>query len=387
MEAFVHARSPRIVFGNGSFAQLPELLSLSGRTALIVTGARSHLVDGRWGRLVRSLEVRDVTSLHASISGEPSPDAVDAIVAANRERPVDVVVGWGGGSVVDGAKAVSAMLPVGGTVARFLEGVGSGPDHEGRKLPFVAVPSTAGTGSEATKNAVLSKVGAGGYKKSLRHDAFVPDLAVVDPELALSCPPGVTAACGLDALTQLLEAFVSTRATPMTDALALSGLHRAARSLLRVCEDGSDVEARADMAYAALMSGIALANAGLGVVHGLASPLGGFFDIPHGVVCGTLLGAATRRTVRHLEPGSEGHRRYAEAGRVLSGQADAIDDEAVEILVELLDVWVEQLGVHRLSHYGVSDADFDRVVASAGNKNNAAALEPFEIRGILEDRL
>jgi alcohol dehydrogenase class IV len=300
------------------------------------------------------------------------------------------VAALGGGSVLDAGKAVSAMLCEQGAVVDFLEGVGTGAELSGRKTPFVAIPTTAGTGSEATKNAVLSRVGPGGFKKSLRHEALVPDVALVDPALAVSCPPEVTAACGMDAFTQLLEAYTSTKASSFTDGLVEEALRRAGASLVAACTThGADVSVRADLAYAALVSGIALANAGLGIVHGLASPIGASFDIPHGVVCGTLVGEATRMNVERLEavdPLGAGLRRYAAAGRLL-GAPDGDDRAAVAHLLDTLDRWTAELGIPTLGAYGVTREDVAALVRGAGLKNNPVPLEAEQIERIVVRRL
>ena len=342
--------------------------------------------------LLADLKARGVDSFPITVEGEPSPDLVDRTAAENRGRSIDVVVGIGGGSAVDTAKAISAMLLQKGSAVDYLEDVGTGAIHDGRKVPCIAVPTTAGTGAEATKNAVLSRIGPDGFKKSLRHDHFVPNVAIVDPELSLSCPPDVTAACGMDAFTQLLESYVSTGASPMTDALALSGIEACARSLVKVCTSGAtDVAARSDMAYAALLSGITLANAGLGIVHGLASPIGGYFDIPHGVVCGTLVGVASEVTIRKIHetagPDCEALRKYARAGALIAGRKTEDVDEGSRLLLETVQAWIEDLDIPSLGTYGVTEDDLDRIVKSAGCKNNPAKLTREGIREICARRL
>jgi alcohol dehydrogenase class IV len=264
--------------------------------------------------------------------------------------------------------------------------------HNGEKIPLIAVPTTSGTGSEATKNAVLSRTGDDGFKKSLRHDNFVPDVVVLDPKLTVSCPAHITAACGMDAFTQLLESYVSTDASPMTDALAFSGLEHVARFLVPASTDrAKDLDVRGGMAYAALMSGITLANAGLGVVHGVASPIGGFFNIPHGVVCGTLIGEATSATIRKLvqEHGSThpALRKYSRVGVLLCGAAEEDTQRGCESLVSKVNEWTEILNIPRLGDYGVRESDLDRIIAGSGNKNNPVQLGPKEIREILRRRL
>ena len=391
-QSFNFAKPPRIIFGAGKFSEVPKLVKSFGKTVLIVTGGKSFRASSAWQSLVRTLKADSVAHYHLVVEREPSPEVVDKAVAEYKDRNINVVLACGGGSVVDAGKAISAMLLKDESVLNYLEGVGKSPSHDGVKIPFIAVPTTAGTGSEATKNAVLSKVGRDGFKKSLRHDNFVPDMAVLDPLLAVSCPPHVTAASGLDAFTQLLESYVSTNASPMTDALALSGLEFAARCLLPVCTDGSeDVNARAGMAYAALMSGITLANAGLGVVHGLASPIGAWFDVPHGVACGTLVGAATSATIKRLlDQHGDNHPsliKYARVGCVLSGKREGDTVQGCKQLLETVNGWIETLKIPRLDEYGIHEKDLDDIAAGTDNKYNPAALKRDEILDVLRVRL
>lgn len=380
----------RILFGPGTRRELGAQVRAFGPGALLITGETSMARSGRLDEITGLLTDASVALQHATVSGEPSPEAVDAIVDANRGKPLDAVVAIGGGSVLDTGKAVAAMLPVGGGVERFLEKVGT-ESHPGTTLPLIAVPTTAGTGSEATKNAVLSRTGSGGFKASLRHDNFVPRCAIVDPELHLSCPPDVTAACGMDALTQLLEAYVSSAATPFTDALAWSGLEQAASSLLPAAEAGDDLEARTGMAYASLLSGVVLAHAGLGVVHGFASVLGAAVPIPHGVACGTILAAATSVTIEHLlshkESSAAAMAKYGRVGRLLSGYDGDSDIFASGKLVAVLESWVSRLGLSPLGAYGIRDEETPALAARAGNKNNPGDLSLRERAEILRRRM
>jgi len=236
---------------------------------------------------------------------------------------------------------------------------------------------------------VLSDIGRAGYKSSLRHDRFVPDIALVDPELTLSCPPDVTAACGMDALTQLLESYVSTKASPMTDALALSGLEHVAAGLLPSVENGAhDIEARSHMAYGALLSGVTLANAGLGVVHGYAGPLGGYHPIPHGVVCGTLIGEATRVTIEELFKDAEKNRialrKYAKAGSILARQHPVSVEHDCDLLVRTLNDWIARTGIPRLGHFGLRAADLPAILDKSNGKNSPATLSRAQMAAILE---
>src|SRR5690606_20374046 len=310
---------PNIVFGDGARRRLPELANQFGRIALIVTGAASFQRSSAWPELCDGLWQRGMQYKHMAVSGEPSPQLVDSAAQKYRDCAIDVVVGIGGGSVLDAAKAIAGLLSVDNSVMDFLEGVGPELPYPGSAVPFIAVPTTAGTGSEATKNAVLSQQGEGGFKKSFRHDSLVARYAVLDPELLASCPADLIAADGMDAFTQLLESYVSIRANPITDALAISGIYAVRDSLLGWYRQEGDVSShRANMAYAALLSGITLAQVGLGSVHGLAAPLGAFFPIPHGVVCGTLAAECTRVNIRLLqqrEPDSQALWRYAHVGK------------------------------------------------------------------------
>ena len=309
-------------------------------------------------------------------------------------KDIAVVVGIGGGSVLDGAKAIAGLLPSGDSVMDYLEGVGPEKPYHGPAMPFIAVPTTAGTGSEATKNAVLSVRGPNGFKKSFRDDKLVPEYALLDPDLLASCPKPQIAANAMDALTQLLESYVSIKANPFTDALVESGLKAVREGLFAWHEGGHEAAAgRSRMAYAALLSGICLAQTGLGSVHGLASPLGAFFPIPHGVVCGALVGAATRvnlAALRERDPAHPAWRKYARAGDILHGRHYANPEESHAALLALLDDWTEWLALPRLRAYGIQESDFPHIVAhSRGGsmKTNPLVLSDVEITEILRQRL
>jgi alcohol dehydrogenase class IV len=377
---FAIARLPHIEFGAGTIRKLPVIAAGYGKRLLLVTGARSFVESAAGEWLLEELKAGGFSWQHVRVSGEPSPQFIDEMVALHRGNPIDVVIGIGGGAALDAAKAIAGLLKPGNSVMDHLEGVGPEAPYLGPATPFIAVPTTAGTGSEATKNAVLSL--AGQFKKSFRDDRLVAEWAIVDPDLLATCPPELIAADGMDAFTQLLESFVSTRANPITDALARSGLAAASEALLPLYGQQS-AEARAKMAYASLLSGICLAQTGLGAVHGLAAPLGAFFPIPHGVACGTLLAAATRVNIaalRQREPDSAALIKYEEVRRLL-GAAD---------LSAMLAGWQERLALPRLSTYGVTAADLPRIVAdSRGSsmKTNPVVLTDEEITHVLEARL
>jgi alcohol dehydrogenase class IV len=370
---------------------LPGLCSGYGKHLLLVTGRSALKHSGHLSTLLDSFRVEGFNVVHVPIDREPSPELIDRTVQVCRGRVVDAVVAIGGGSVLDAGKAVSAMLMQRHPVERFIEGREGVMLHDGRKAPFIAVPTTSGTGSEVTNNAVISRVGPGGYKRSLRHQAFVPDMAVIDPELMTSAPPGLTAASGMDACTQLLEAYLSPYGSPYTDAVALSGLERFSRSFMSACSTGAgDPAVRADIAYAALMSGIALANAGLGIVHGFASSVGGFYDIPHGTLCATLLAESTRVNIeclRRIDPSHPGLGKFSRAGEILSGASAGNVEDGCGMLVAKLEEWQERLGFPLLREFGVREGELDGIVAVTRSKSNAVALDEASMRAILAARL
>jgi len=392
--AFSISRLPRILFGCGQSAQLPTLVRQFGQHALVVTGARSFRLSPRWEVLAQGLAEAGVAFESMTVSGEPSPDVVDEAVSRYFGKGIEVVVGIGGGSVLDAAKAIAGLLPHGRSVMDHLEGVGRNIPYDGPSLPFIAAPTTAGAGSEATKNSVLSIKGQ--FKKSFRHECLVAEYAVVDPDLLATCPPDLIAADGMDAFTQLLESFVSAKANPFTDALALGGMQAFRDGFFDAWQGGEGEAAgagRASMAYAALLSGITLAQAGLGSVHGLAAPLGAFYPIPHGLACGTLLAEATAVNVRALQERSPGHPalgKYAQIGEMLCRSTFANSGEACAGLVALLREWTERLGLQRLGAYGVEPGDVERIVANArGNSmlTNPVLLTDAEIARIVRARL
>jgi len=390
---FSVSRLPRIEFGSGRVANIPDLAARFGHRLLIVTGSQSFVDSDAWAKLARTLAQREFTWQMIHVAGEPSPEFVDDIVRDFHGSHFDCVLGIGGGSALDAAKAIAGLLRPGNTVFDYLEGVGPELPYQGPATPYIAVPTTAGTGSEATKNAVLSVQGADGFKKSFRDDKLVAEYAVIDPDLLATCPLAVLAANGMDAFTQLLESYVSSKANPFTDALALSGMAAVRDALLPWYEGSGDQAAhRANMAYAALLSGVTLAQVGLGSVHGLASPLGAFFPIPHGVVCGTLVAAATRvnlMAMRERELLHPALARYAEVGRLMTGN-DLTDWEAQTALVELLEDWTRRLDLPRLGTYGVAEADVARIVANSRGssmKTNPIVLTDEEIAGVVRARL
>lgn len=387
---FVFTPPPGIIFGLRTITRLPDLVAGFGKNALFLTGAASFIHSAEWRSLEEKLAERKIRLLHEIIAGEPSPEMIDNCVEKFRDAKPDVVVAIGGGSVLDAGKAVSAMLSETGSVIQYLEGVGT-KNPSGAKVPFIAVPTTAGTGSEATKNAVISKVGKEGFKKSLRHDRYVPDIALIDPELTISCSPKQTAYSGLDAFTQLLESYVSTKATPLTDALALEGLTHISHSLIPAWKNGEDREARAGMSYAALLSGITLANAGLGLVHGFAGVMGGWYPIAHGVICGTLMGAVNQVSATKILTDSQyagTKKKYATVGRIFSDdEGKKADSYYVALLMEEISNRVEEMGLPRLSALGLKEADLVKIAEASDLKNHPIPLHKEEMEAVLRLRL
>jgi alcohol dehydrogenase class IV len=363
--AFEFSTAGRIVFGDGCSAAVPAWAAESGSPVLVVSGREPARAE--W--LVEGVQRLGAGVILICVDGEPDLTFVSKGAELARRRSARVVVGIGGGSALDAGKAIAALATNGDDPLDYLEVVGSGRPLVRDPLPFIAVPTTAGTGSEVTRNAVLTVPGRR-VKASLRSPLMLPRLAVVDPVLTYSLPPPITATTGLDALTQLIEPFLSARANAMTDAICRDGIARAARSLERACLDGRDATARADMSLASLFGGIALANAGLGAVHGLAAPIGGMVHAPHGAVCAALLPhvmSANVMALRAGEPAGPALQRAAETGRLLCGREDP--DAAVAWLAGI----VERLGVPRLGALGVDAADLPAIAEQAQRASSMKA--------------
>jgi alcohol dehydrogenase class IV len=366
---FEFATATRIVFGRGTFAEVPAAVAALGSRALVVSGRHSQpRIDG----------------IPWAVEGEPSVESIRKGAELARDERCDVVVAIGGGSAIDAGKALAAMITNPGDPLDYLEVVGLGKALEHPSVPFVAVPTTAGTGSEVTRNAVLASPGHR-VKASLRSPLMLPRLAVVDPELTLSLPPAVTASTGLDALTQLIEPYVSVRANPMTDMICLDGMRHAASSLERAFADGSDLEAREAMSWASLLGGLALANAALGAVHGFAAPIGGMFPVPHGAACAAVLPHATEvnlRALRERAPGGAAIRRYETVARILTGNPSAAPEDGAHWIAALC----RRLEIPPLATYGVRPEDVPGLVdkaAQAGSmKGNPIVLTTDELTRI-----
>lgn len=374
---FEFATATQIVFGAGTLREIGSLAKPLGRRALVVTGRDA----ARATRVFTLLREAGISTATFSVSGEPEISTIEHGGAFARGEQCDFVIGFGGGSVLDAAKAIAAMLTNDGELLDYVEVVGRGKALTQPSAPFIAIPTTAGTGSEVTRNAVLASP-AHRVKVSLRSLLMLARVALVDPELTHDLPPAITASTGLDALTQLIEPYVCSRVNLITDGLCVEGIRRAARSLRVVFREGKNPRAREDMAVASLFGGFALANAGLGAVHGFAGPIGGMYPAPHGAVCAALLPhvmAMNLRALRERAPGGEALRRYEEVARLLTGQPTATADAGIAWVAAL----VRDLQIPGLRTYGLQDSEVAEVVAKAAQassmKANPVALTTEEL--------
>ncbi len=385
LRPFEFLSAGRIVFGSGSSKSLGERCTKLGRRALVVTGKSAE----RAAPLLQQLRVAGLELSTFSVAGEPRIADALAAVALGQKLGAELIVACGGGSVIDLGKAAAALLTNPSDPFDYLEVVGRARPLAQPALPLIAVPTTAGTGAEVTKNAVLSSP-EHAVKASLRHDSMLPAVALVDPELTLSMPPTVTASTGLDALTQCLEPYVSGHCNPLTDAIALEGLRRGARSLRRAFQHGDDLAAREDMALCSLFGGLSLANAKLGAVHGFAAPLGGQFDSPHGAVCARLLPlvmASNVRALRERLADSPLLERFDVVARTLTGFADARAEDGIGFVEQL----AADLHIPGLARYGMTSADVGNIAtkaaAASSMKGNPLVLSHAELCDILTQAL
>jgi alcohol dehydrogenase class IV len=383
---FEFATAARILFGPGTVAEIPAETAALGKKPLVVTGASGAR---RYASLIEALGRTGLAPAVFCVPGEPDTGLIEQGAAEARRAGCDLVIAIGGGSVLDAGKAIAALLTNPGELMDYLEVVGRARPLERPAAPCIAVPTTAGTGAEVTRNAVLTSK-EHRVKVSMRSPSMLPRLAVVDPELALSVPADVTAATGLDALTQLIEAFTCNAPNPMTDGFCREGIQRAAQWLRRAFEAGDDLAARENMAVASLLSGLALANARLGAVHGFAGPIGGMFPAPHGAVCARLLPGVIEANCRALEmraPDSPARTRYTELARLLTGRPDATAPDGAAWIRNLCT----DLGVRPLSAFGIRPEDVPALVTQAGKassmKGNPIALTETERTAILANAL
>ncbi|MEW5720563.1 MAG: iron-containing alcohol dehydrogenase [Chloroflexota bacterium] len=382
---FEFATATRIIFGEGAAHQVAPIAAAFGKRALIVIDPHVERASG----LIAEMQARDIAVTTFAVSGEPSVEMILAGVERARASLGDFVVGLGGGSAIDTGKTIAALLTNPGDPRDYLEVVGKGQTLTQLAAPLIAIPTTAGTGSEVTRNAVLS-VPEKRVKVSLRSALMLPRVAIVDPELTYSVPPDVTASTGLDALTQLIEPYTCAAPNPMVDALCIEGIPRVARSLVRAYRDGNDAEARADMALASLFGGLALANAKLGAAHGFAGVLGGMYAAPHGALCARLLPFAMEtnlRALRERAADSSVLARYDRVAQLVTGAANARADDGVARLRALC----AELRSAPLSHFGIARADFPIIIAQAQKassmQGNPIALTEAELEQVLEQAL
>lgn len=371
-----------IIFGPGSLAQVVERAKTYGSCAFVLSGKRPEVAE----KLVSDLEAEGVRSCVYRVENEPTTDIAREAVGKARSFGSDMVIGIGGGSVLDTAKVAAALLTNRGDLFEYLEVIGEAKPLTEASVPCIAIPTTAGTGTEVTRNAVLSSP-KHRVKVSVRSPFMLPRLAVVDPELSYSAPPELSANSGLDALTQLIEVFVSLTATPFTNGICREGLLRAARSIERVCENGTDIAAREDMAFAALSSGIGLGNAKLGAVHGFAGPLGGMYNVPHGAICAALLPhvmGVNAKVLKRQGTDSGSVKKFDEVACLLTGTASAKAADGVRWLRTLCD----SLGVVPLEELGVRRGDFEEIAAKARKassmRGNPVELSEDELLEILD---
>ena len=381
VNGFEFATAARVIFGGGRLCELPALAAEFGGRALLVTGQNARHAE----KILPALLAQNIATVSFAVATEPTIALAQSGAELARREGCQMVIALGGGSVIDAGKAIAALATNPGDPLDYLEVIGRAQPITHAPLPFIAVPTTAGTGAEATRNAVLHSP-EHRVKVSLRSPLMLPRIALVDPELTRELPPALTASTGLDALTQLIEPFVSKRANPMTDALCRESLPRAARALRRAFDHGEDMEARTDLSLASLHGGMALANAGLGAVHGFAAPIGGMFNAPHGAVCAALLADVMHcnlETARRENVTATLH-RYEEVARLLTGTVTATAQDGM--------TWVRELCAHlhipRLAAFGLTRADFADVATkaqqSSSMKGNPLALTTEQLVEILE---
>ena len=395
MDTFEFCSVRRVVFGRGTFARVGELAAGLGeprsgpRAALVVSNASEAGDGGPVDRLADMLAAAGLRQVFLRQRGEPTVADVDRALAAARQGGCDVVIGLGGGSAIDVAKAAAGLLTNGGSPIDYMEVVGKGLKITRPAAAWIAVPTTAGTGAEVTRNAVIA-CPERHFKASIRGEHLLASVVVVDGELGISVRPEVTARAGMDALCQLIESYTSTGSGPVTDALAMKGLSLAAGALRRAYADGSDLSAREAMAAAALLGGVTLTNAGLGAVHGFAAPLGANFPVPHGTVCGALLPhvmAANVAALRDRSPGHPALSRYADIGRVLTGRGNLPAPEAADAGIRYVEDIVGDLRIPPLGQFGLTQDDVGRMVSLAGKSSsmryNPVKLSPEALAQVL----
>jgi alcohol dehydrogenase class IV len=378
---FEFATARRIIFGSGTSEEFGTLLTEFGKRALVVRGSD----PARTRSLLAGIEAAKIDFSCFEVRGEPTVEQVAEGVSQARREESNLVIGIGGGSVIDSAKAIAGLATNSGAILDYLEVIGKGKQLSVPGLPCVAIPTTSGTGAEVTRNSVLASP-EHKVKVSLRSPYLLPGLAIVDPKLTLDLPPSVTASTGLDALTQVIEPYVSVRANPVTDGFCIEGMRRVGRSLQRAFEQGQDLQAREDMALASLFGGLSLANAGLGAVHGFAAPIGGMFHAPHGAVCAALLPRVMEvnlRALRERLPDGEGLRRYESVAAILTGTEKATAPDGIHWISALC----KALQIPGLRTYGISEFDIPELVEKAAKASSMKANPIVLTRDELTDAL
>ena len=380
MTSFEFATANRIIFGAGKINGLADQLKGRAKRLLLVRGRSSRAIP-----LVKEiLSAQDIPTIEFEVHGEPTVDVVRE--GANVAKGCNMVIGVGGGSVLDAGKAISALATNPGDVLDYLEVIGRGQTLAVTPLPYIAIPTTAGTGTEVTRNAVI-ELPSHAVKVSLRSPMMLPSVALVDPELTYDLPPAITATSGLDALTQLIEPFVSIKANPMTDAICREGMRHAVQSLRRAYHNGADVSAREGMALASLFGGLAMANAALGTVHGFAGPLGGMLHAPHGAICARLLPLVMEANLKALELRQAGHpsiSRYDEIAQIVTGNGKACAQDGLNWVADL----ARELSIPPLAAHGLSDSQIpeavEKTMKASSTKGNPIVLTEAELREVLE---
>jgi alcohol dehydrogenase class IV len=372
---------PEIIFGAHRLNELVGILPRYGNNFLFIGSANAIQTTMRSSSFFdNAIDKRLALETHI-VKGEPTIQVIDECVELAIELKVDGIIGLGGGSAVDAGKAVAGIYTNGGSARDYMEVIGKGSIIDKLPLPYIAVPTTAGTGSEVTKNAVVLAKDEQ-LKASIRSPLLIPKLAILDPALMTSVPPAITASCGMDALTQLIEAFTSKKAQPITDTLALAGIKKVHTSLVRSFKEGSDLQARTDMAYASLLSGICLANAGLGAVHGFASPVGGH-DIPHGMICASLLPSVVEANLHELKTKNNSDTdkvlaKYFQLAKVFLSESSSLDPDPLSELIKFFKRLSTNLEIPKLSQLGVDKNDFPILVEKA-KRSSSMKYNPIEL--------
>lgn len=375
------------IFGAGRITELPNIAKPFGNNLLLIVGSYSLKTSGKLDK-IKSLLFENGFDFHAeSTSGEPEPEIIDTICSKYRNKNISLVISIGGGSVIDTGKAVSAMLCEKGSVKDFLEGVGH-RQVSGEKIPFIAIPTTSGTGSEATKNAVISEKGNNGFKKSLRHNNYVPNIALIDPEFTINLPQKITSSTGADALAQLIESYISSGSNSFTDSLALEGIKLAGKSLPALLSTSpTDIQLRSNMSYASYVSGICLANAGLTIIHGIAGTIGGYFEAAHGTICGTILPAGVdlifRKCTENQSLYKSTLKKLSTLYKELSGKDKGTYVKNAENFVRLLYSYREIFMLPGLIDLGVKEESFRKIASNSGIKNTPVKITEDDILNIL----